>query len=522
MIHKNNKGNLVHLLRKWLGILLYVAIVGELVFFPSLPNLCGCAMALIVWLIFRTFFLKRNIILQHPFAFLMFLSMFLYRYLPLIATLIEGKPISYGFEVPYETFFYETLLFVVSSIAFAAAIYKKKKYNNVIQRTLYRLHFFKTESSTLWLLGLVGLVVRIQQLSVVDNVEYGDINNKFLAGLTFLQYAPVIMLFPTLCGMLHNKLRNTFVWIYVGVIFVVSFATNSRQAMIYPIFTIILLFFIYLLRHKISIYRLLSPAKIVFVGVVVVFGLGFVSDVSLAMLANRGIRTDVSSGKLFEKTVKTLQDEQTMNKLRSLTLEEPSQITSYRGGWDETYLDNFIMNRFANLRISDETIHYAIKVGYGNGKMQTHFWKQVLGIFPTNILNLIGVSLDKKDIAHSPGDYLYMLGSGNSSAIGGYRITSHTGDGLATFGLWYFSLQFVVYFIVYLLADCLVYYGKNGLVFSTLGLVNGYNLMLTILDNGGGIYCDLGFVIRGFWQMCFLWWVVNCFVRIFEVLIKRK
>lgn len=485
-------------------------------FFPSWENLCGCVMALVVWYIFKMVFLKRNIILQHPFAFLMFLSMFLYRYLPLIATLLEGKPITYGMEVPYETFIYETLLFIVSSIAFAIVIHKKNRHNNLIQRTLFRLNFFNTNARTLWLLGVLGLLVGIQQMSVSGNVEYGDANNKFLAGLTYLQYSPIIMLFPTLCGIAYNKRRNTFVWLYVAVIFVISFATNSRQAMIFPIFTIILLFFFYLLYEKISIYKLLSPAKILIVVVVVFFGLPFLSDISLAMLANRSIRADVSKIELFEKTVETLQDEGTMRKMRSLALGENLKIVSYRDNWDETYLDNFIMNRFANIRVSDQTIYYADKIGHANDKMQTNFWKQLLGAFPTPLLNIIGISLDKKDIFHSPGDYLYMLGSGNSSALGGFKVTSHIGDGLATFGFLYFLLQFVVYYIIYLLADCLIYYTKNGVVFSTLGLISSYNLMLVILDNGGGMYRDLGFVIRGFWQMCFVWWIINSIVRVFK------
>lgn len=107
------------------------------------------------------------------------------------------------------------------------------------------------------------------------------------------------------------------------------------------------------------------------------------------MLANRKIRADVSRTKL-EKTVKTLQDEQMMHKLRSLTLEETSQITSYREGWDETYLDNFMLNRYGNMRISDETIFYADKIGWSNRKMQDKFLLRAITVYPLPVLNYVG------------------------------------------------------------------------------------------------------------------------------------
>jgi len=513
LIQTNNNGDLIQLLRKWLGIVLYVSIVGELVFFPSWANLCGCGMALMVWLLFRQFFLKRDVILQHPFAFLMFLSMFLYRYLPLIATLLEGKPITYGFEVPYETFFYETLLFMVSSMAFAAAISKKRKRNNLIQRTLCRLRFFKTDARTLWLLGLVGLVVYIQQLSVAGEVEYGDVGNKFLAGLTYLQYAPVIMLFPTLCGIAYNKGRNTFVWFYVGVIFVTSFATNSRQAMINPIITIILLFFFYLLRQKISIYRMLSPVKIVIAGVVVVFGLSFVSDISLAMLANRNIRSDVSRSELLVKTVETMQDKQTMQLLQEVTLEKSSHKISYRKGWDETYLNNFMLNRYGNMRISDETLYYADKIGWENNKIQDIFFQKAITIYPLPVLNLLGYKVNKSELEYSPGDMLYMTAGGVNALLGGYRVTSHIGDGLATFGLLYFIIQFVLFFLIFKLLDCFVMYGRRGITYSTLGLINVFGF-LGMFRNAGGCGIDLCYLLRGFWQQCFTFWLVLFIIRL--------
>ncbi|MGK6351561.1 hypothetical protein [Parapedobacter sp. DT-150] len=507
------KDDIISLSRKWLGILLYFAIAIELIVFPSWENLCGCIMELIVWAIFRTYFLKRSIILMHPFAFLMFLSMFLYRYIPLIATLIEGKPIAYEFGMAYETFFHETLLFIVSSLAFYTAVVQKKKSNNAIQRALYKLGFFETDARILWLLGLVGLAIRVQQLSVAGEVEYGDVGNKLLAGLTYLQYAPLIMLFPTLSGIAYNRRRNIFIWVYVVVLFLVSFATNSRLAMLFPILTIILLYFLFLLKHNISIFRHFSLIRIVVLGIVIVFGLNLVSDISLAMLATRGVRGNVGRFELFNKTIETLQNEELMQRLRSVSLEEKNEVISYNEGWDEMYLDNFMLNRFGNLRISDRTIYYADKIGYGNKVMLDDFTQKALATYPTSILNLLGIQIDKTKLEYSRGDMLYQIVDGKS-LLGSFRVTSHVGDGLATFGYLYFLIQYIFFFLVFKLLDCYVWYGSQGIVYSTLGLINVFGF-LGMFRNANGCLTDLSYIMRGFWQDCFTFWIVIFVLKIF-------
>lgn len=40
-------------------------------------------------------------------------------------------------------------------------------------------------------------------------------------------------------------------------------------------------------------------------------------------------------------------------------------MISYSEGWDETYVDNFLLNRYCNMRITDETLYYAMKLKDG-------------------------------------------------------------------------------------------------------------------------------------------------------------
>lgn len=518
-ISKTYKGDIIGLARKYLGIFLYVAILAEMVFFPSWENLAGCAMALIVWIIFRTFFLKRKVILEHPFAFLMFLSMFLYRYLPLIATLIERYPITRGFALPFQTFFYETILFIVSSLAFYFACMKSNnKKNNVIQRVLFKMNFFSANSAMLWALGFVGLAAKIYSIANSNNIEYGDVIGKFLVGIGYLQYAPILLLFPTLTGFIKKSRTNTLVWVYIAVIIIISFATNSRYTMLFPIFTLVLLFFIYLLKNNISIYRYFTPVKIVFFGFFIMFGLNFISDVSLAMLYTRSIRNDVNRTELFAETIEALKDESLMRNLRTVTFDKNTSQISYMEGWDETYINNFMLNRYANMRISDQTLYYAERLGYMNGDMLRNFSDRIMYIFPEPFLRLFDVSFDKIEMEYSRGDLLYALGNGSKNIFAGYRVTSHVGDGLATFGLLYFPIQFVLFFLVFKLLDCFVLNTKQGVVYSVYGLVNIF-MFLGMFRNANGCLGEVGYCLRGFWQGIFTYWIIASLFRFF---IKSK
>lgn len=497
---------------KWVELVLILSIICELFFFTSWPNFVGCTMTFLVWLNFKVY-LKRDTILRHPFSFLAFSSLFFACIIPLVGTLIEFKPISYGFQNPFETFFFQILIYFTASAAFYSVIYNRSNQINIIQRTLYKLNFFKVDILTLWLLGLVGLFSRIQNLALGGDVEYGDSGNKFLSGLMYLQYSPLIMLFPSISRISFNKRNNSFVLLYAFLMFILSFATNSRQQMIYPFITIILLFLLYILQNGLSLFKLLSPLKIVSIVVFIVFGIGFLSDISLAMLANRNIRNNINRVELLYATIETLQNGAVMNQLRNTTIEDERVITRYNRGWDESYLSNFMLNRYGNARVIDETLYYANKIGFGNKKMLDSFVSKVYAIFPIPILSFLGIHLNKNDLEYSPGDMLYSIGNGNNYGLGGFRVTSLAGDGLATFSYWCFPILYILFFLSFKLMDCLVIVTKHNVLFSTLGLINIFGF-LGMYRNSIGFITPVTFILRGFWQLCFTYLLMILVIKI--------
>ncbi|PIV97300.1 MAG: hypothetical protein COY55_08840 [Flavobacteriaceae bacterium CG_4_10_14_0_8_um_filter_31_99] len=513
---KDSNTGILNFVRKWLIFIAIISAIFEMIFFPKFENFIGCIMTLIAVFIYTKFVLKRLIILQYPFAFLLFTSIFLYRYLPLTSTLIEGNQITFGMQLPIETFFYEIILFLFSFVAFYVACPNKiLKRNNVFQKILYKINFFEIKSNIypiLWGMGLFGLFIKVYTFGVTDT-ELSNTTQKFLAGLIYLVYAPILLLFPSLINQKKNKnSSNIIIIIYVVLITVLNIASNSREQLIEPFFIIIILFLINSLKNNIPLTDLVSPSKITLIGLFLIFGLNFFTDVSLAMIYNRSIRKDIDKIELFEKTISTYKDEELMKTLKSLSNSDKVHINSYQKGWDETYIDNFMLNRYANMRISDQTLYYAKLRGFNYPQIQEYYKNRVTAIFPTPILNALGIRFDKEIISFSPGDLLF------GDGLGGFRVSSHVGTGLSTFGFVYFIIQFTLLFIVFKLLNTFVFYEYYGFKYAPYGLMSVF-VFVGMFRNASGWISDLTFILRGYIQGIFTFFLIYFILRI--IFIKK-
>lgn len=485
-------------------IAVYIAAALELFFFPSWGSAVGCIMTWSCLQFFMPLFTRRNIVL-FPFSFAMFLSMFLYRFLPLFATLIEGKPITYQMESPIRTFLLETFLFLIGCIAFHSAT--KKVPNNSIQKTLARAGFYKVTPNVLWVIGIIGLFARLANFST--ETETGDVGGKFIAGIVYLMNAPLLLLFPSL--ILDKKQKNNkMVIIYFVLITIINIASNSREAIIEPFFLMLLLFILSLIKSNKNIFEEVSPLKLgtAILSAVIIFLI--FTNISVAMLSTRSIRADVDKAELFNKTIEVLLDYDKLSQAKAEVESQNKVINnghySY-GGWNESYLDNFILNRYANIKITDITLYYADILGYGNKKMQDFFLDKALAYLPQPVLNTFGIQVDKNDLEYSNGDKLYVLATGSPEFLGGYRVTSHIADGLAIFGLLYFIVQFILWYGVFYLLNCFSIYNSKGVFYSPLALMQLF-IFVGMFRNANGCISDLGFILRGFWQLVITYFLI--------------
>ncbi|WP_282074639.1 hypothetical protein [Maribacter aquivivus] len=517
----NSKNHSIRQINWVLRILLVVGVIGEFIFFPSVPNFFGCVMAIISYMVFSYFF-KVEYIRLFPFAFLMYLSMFMYRFLPLIATLAEGKPITYGFERPYQTFMSEIILFLVSSIAFYFACNPNKVsfQNNLIQKTLQKVNFYEITPTIIWVMGLIGFIIKAYNLST-GAAEYGDVAGKFLIGLEYLMFAPICLLFPELIRLKYN--HKKIVWIYSILVITLNVASNKRHLIITPVGTMGLLFFLNVILKNINITKLISPTKLIIGGVLLVLSLNILGNLSTAMLHTRDVmlydaeqRKNADKLKAFEKTIEILQNKSLMTRLKDKkNKKQYNPLTNYHQTWSEDYVDNFLLARYANMRITDETLYLAEKKGYANKQMLDFFKNGVVGQFPSPILKFFGMNYNKALYEFSRGDLL----SGRS--LGGYRVTSHVGDGLATFGYWYFPLQLIVFFIVFKLLNIFVFYSRNSVKYAPLAIMSIFSF-LGMFRNANGISSDISFILRGFLQDIVTYMIIFIIIRKMFQIINPK
>lgn len=502
-------------IRKWGDRILIIFCLLEIVLFFSSWNIAGCAMTAVSWYIFSRIFLKRHIIILHPFSFLVFLSMSMYRILPLFATLLEGKPISYKFENAIVTFTLETLLYMVSALAFYFTI-KSKPRNNCINRFLYQCGFYKMPTpKILWALGFMGLAIRFIFMSV-GSIEMGNVIGKFFITFTFFQYAPIILLFPNLYNPHTQETfrKNKSVIFYTCLLILLSFSGNSREALLVPIGTVILLFSLSLLRNR-SKHNLLSKKIVVGIAIACAVIMPMLSDVSDAMLINRDIRSEVSRKELFARTLNTFLDKEKLAQARSERESDAPQITNYKEGWTEEYLSNFAFNRYCNMRVSDITLYHASQAGFGNPVLYEDFFDFIMRQFPTPVLNFFGFNIDKSEHLYSRADLLYAV-STQTAVFSGFRVTSHVADGLVTFGYLYFIIQFILFFIQFKLLDCYLFYTKGGAIYSIYGMVCIFDF-LGMFRNANGCLGEVAFIIRGFVQSCLIFIIAyNLIYRIFR------
>ena len=487
-------------IRRYGNIIIITCIILEMLIWPSINNFFGCLMTIIVWIIFSKIGLSERIIREHTFAWLVFLSMSLYRILPLIATMLEGHSIGYNFVVPLSTYCGETLLYLISALAFYLAI-KKKKPLLFLKNILFHCGFYDYANKTaLWIGGIFGLILKIY--TTLNYIEYGNIIGKTLAGFTFFQYAPILMFFPTLIGEANsNKIfvLNKACIIYTTLLIIFSFATNSREAMLAPIGTFALLFLLsYINNHKNIRYTI--NKKYIIAGIVAtIFVMPIINDISLAMLYNRQFRTNDNRSELLIKTFNTLLNEEKMEELRSL--KEKKDVIAVKDEkfttWTETYVKNFAFNRYCNLKVADNTLYHAKKIGYPNKKMWDAFWIDVVAIFPTPLINFLGINYNKNE-SYSRGDRLKAL-SANRHPFFNLLVTSHLADGLLIFGYWYFPIEFLLFFIRFLFLDTFLLRSKEKIYYSTFGLITIFSFLAMFRHAGGG--CDsLGYLLRDYWQ----------------------
>lgn len=168
--------------------------------------------------------------------------------------------------------------------------------------------FQKITIPQLWILGFLGCIPRL--LLMIAHTEFAA---GLLSTLSYLMYAPIVILFmPLIGGYEASKMNKILAYCYIGFIMFLFIGSNARHLLITPLIIIIGCYVIKYFQSDAlnSVFKL----KNVILTILVLFIVsGPLSDVATAMVLVRSVRADVSFNELISETITMYQDKQALD-----------------------------------------------------------------------------------------------------------------------------------------------------------------------------------------------------------------
>lgn len=501
---------------KWILVLLCVLSLFEMVFYPEIENIYGCGTFIIGWLFLHFFVMKYR---NAKKCFLPFISLFglgiCFYFMPLLMTLVEGKPLTFRFQNPYLTFNYQLLNLVMLILAFRLCL-RIYRPNNVLSNLWDKMGYFSPPSDKqIWVMGFIGIFSQVFLLTIMGT-EDAEAENLGLFG-HLLGVTKVFACFPIL--LLFKKLysNNTFtktekrpIIIYLIVLAALGLATGKRTMIFSSFVTIAMCYIVPVFSEN---KKLFSRKNAIYCFIAIYLVTGPVADLAAAMALGRDNSEQTGAAKTFDNIIDLYQDKEKLHYLYNAFLLRTDNGGDNLSGWSEYYVDNIMFDRFCNLRVCDMTIDYAHKLGFDNPKMHEYMANQILFVLPTPILNALGIHINKFDFQYTPGDLLSME-SLNIGYYQGYRVAGDVGIGLYLWGEMYFVYAFFIYFAMFFFLSSLVKTNFNStlLVFPLPVLCDLFRYFL-FFNNATGIVGVVTTLLRTGWQAIVVYCVVVFVVK---------
>ncbi|WP_257668495.1 hypothetical protein [Parapedobacter tibetensis] len=514
----------------WYGIILSAVL--QCVFFGSAKNIFAVICVLVAWHITTSFVLTRSLLSRFTLSTFLIIGFSITQfYLPILFTLLEGKPLVYNLEVPYDVFTHSLSSFIVLILCHQGYVYVQKRKPNSklkIQRMLARLHLYKQPSDRqIWVIGFIGLASMFFIHFIVkgsgNDGESGG-GNAVIQGLVPFAYAPYFIPLSRMFGNKHADRKRIIyeLLIYTVLLFIISIGRNSRGAFMMGFTSIGIGYFLGLLMGKFN-YKIFTPRNFLLGLLVFYIITGPLSDLGTAMVVVRGQRGSVSSQQLIELTLEAYQDKDALRDYKNKASQ--SAIST---DWDEHYFDNIFLARFCNLKFNDLCLRHAEQLEGVSPLMRQYSIQRFLIVFPQPILDFIGLEIDKsKILPYSSADYLLAL-SNQSYLRGGLRVGQFSGVGMASFGWWYLLILGLAMIPVYYLLDLFVrtvtitsptrlrtYISLAGLL-----SITSIFMFLSLSSISTNVMNIFAYIIRGWIQMVLLYWMISACARLLTRFMK--
>lgn len=486
------KYDIVNVIQSWVIRLLIIACLCEMLFFYSPANLYGCLTLLYGWILISTLVFKRKYIQKYPLPTIAVFSLgFCYYFLPIIITLLEGKPLTFNFQVPYLTFSNQILNVTIIVLAFRVSI-KLYKPNCLINKIWNKIGYMSVlTEKQIWVIGFLGLAALISIVAGQgQEQEYQNTGNMLeiiIRSVSVFSIAPVCLYFKHLYGDKTTTKTKKYVKYYIIILVVIGMATTRRVLIFNSVFTILLItIFLAIYNNK----KFFSRKNIIISLVLTYLVVGPLADMSMAMILNRQSVYSSSASKTLEDVWKLYNDKEKLRTTYEYFMATLDNGGDNEYGWSEYYVNNIFLDRFCNLRTIDGTLYNAQKAGFGcyeGGKYYENFWINELPSFITKALGL------KKDFQGSATDHMVVNNfSGNRYTLFGFKVGGDTGIGLWMFGYSYYWIAFLTYIIVFYFLCSFVNF-KGSLLLIPLPILMSFRLYWLFFLNANGIFTSMNY-----------------------------
>lgn len=496
---------------------LLISVLSECIFFPSPENIFGCIALIYGWLLISKTVLKRKYMQMHfiPFVAIFFYGLYFF-VLPIAATFLEGKPVTFRFQVPYITFF--NLMINVTVIVLAFRVCHRIYHEGWLTRLWQKFGYFKVPTDRqIWILGGIGLIALIYHVTILGT-DLMEAENKGVFGqiIAYLQnfvFTPVVLFFPKYYGRLNNKIPRQKLILYFSIVVILGAITTRRSIILNAAIVAVTFYFLIALYEN----RVIFTTKTGILFAISLYLLtGPIADLSLAMILSRQMVKSDNTDKVMENVWKLYSDKELLHTTKNMTtLSNSDNKGDNFSQWSEYYIDNIFLDRFCNLRTQDITLDYATKLGYNNPVMHKYAANQLLFQVPTPVLRIFGYTGNKFDYNYQPGDVLSTEALGLREQYKGLRVAGTTGIGLYWMGYPYYIFAFFIYIIVFYFLSSLTHI--QTFLILPIPVICGLFDYVKYFNNGIGIFRSINLLIRNGWQeiliYCLLMWLIRKFVK---------
>lgn len=447
------------------NVVVFISALLHNVLFFSLNSFFITATIVYGWILILFFVLSEYNLKNYTVSTIMISGWLLIHFLfPMPVMLIEGKSMDFNLRLPIETFLHQAIFVttIVVTHSFYAFIFNKKTpLKNFLIKTGF---YFQPSNLFIWCTSVIGAFFMAYNFFIFGalGADVSDRGLLFYIGNIFSQYVwmPVLILLPHFrFGVSGEDKKNyPYVFIYIAIIFLIAISSNMRTLVFGGFVTVVSLVFVGFLLGFYDFKSLFGLRKVIIYVISIFFFGGAVVDLGYAMVAVRGDRNAMSASELISETLKIYNDKNLLKEVKQASKvgDDVFDVKTFK--WDEDYIDNIIVNRYINFKISDNSIFYAKEIGFGNSYVQEEFYSQIAALFPNVMLKLIDYDVSKKNdtASYSIGDYVYSVAVNNQSVLGSFVISSMPGIGLAIFGYWYPVIVFALFVPIFFMFDSFV------------------------------------------------------------------